>query len=185
MKKKPILNTCVCLTLLFSLSSTAMTQQGKPRVPTLTTEDVLSRRSSGTVVAPSPSAPAPKTRTAPPARGAIEWRRDIRTALEEASSNHKVVVVDVYTDWCGWCHKMDDNIYSSPQIAALSKDVVFLKLDAEDGAEGQQFAKQTKVTGYPTTFVLDGEGTVIDTAKGYIGSPPAFISFVNRARDKR
>ena len=184
MRKKTALHIFVCLSLLFSLAGTARTQQGKRRVPTLTTEDVLSGRSSAPVIVSSPSAPAPKSQPES-ARGPIEWRRDIRGALEEASSNHKVVVVDVYTDWCGWCHKMDENIYSSPQIAALSKDVVFLKLDAEDGAEGQQFAKQTKVTGYPTTFVLDGEGTVIDTAKGYIGSVPAFVSFVNRARDKR
>ena len=184
MKTKSIVHTCACLTLLFLLAGAVLSQQTKRRVPTLTTEDVVSGRSSSVVVAPATSVPAEKAATEE-AGGKIEWRRDIRSALDEASSSNKVVVVDVYTDWCGWCHKMDDNIYTSPRIAALSKDVVFLKVDAEDGAEGQQFAKQAKVTGYPTTFILDGEGAVIDTQKGYINSVPAFVSFVNRTRGKR
>ena len=96
-----------------------------------------------------------------------------------------MVVVDVYTDWCVWCHRMDENIYSSSQVAALSSDVVFLKLNAEDGGEGQRFARQAGVTGFPTTFVLSGSGAVLEKAVGYVRSPSAFVAMVQRAGARR
>jgi len=184
MGQRSIKNGSLIAAILVSLVTIGQAQESRHRVPTLTTDDVMSKRSV-VEIGDTSSLPAQPNSVSKFAKGSIDWRRDLRGALEEASSNRKVVVVDVYTDWCGWCHKMDDNIYSSPQVASLSKDAVFLKLNAEDGGEGERFAKQTGVTGFPTTFVLNSEGSVIDTAKGYVGSIPAFISFVNRARNKR
>ncbi len=112
----------------------------------------------------------------------ITWRRSLDRAIEEAGSDKKIIVVDVYTTWCGWCRKMDENIYSSPQVAALSRNVVFVKLDAEDGGEGEQFAHKAGVRGYPTTVILNGSGRVIDSRPGYIQSPSAFVSYVESVR---
>jgi thiol:disulfide interchange protein len=106
----------------------------------------------------------------------------LRRALEVARADGKLVVADVYTDWCGWCKKMDTTIYSDPAIVALSKHQVFVKLNAEDRGQGQSFAEQLGVKGYPTTIVLDGQGRVLNAAEGYIASPRAFLEFVEHAR---
>ena len=37
--------------------------------------------------------------------GAIPWQKDLDRALSMAKANHSKIVVDVYTDWCGWCKK--------------------------------------------------------------------------------
>lgn len=33
-------------------------------------------------------------------------------ALKEARSNKKLVFVDAYTDWCGWCKKLDRTTFN-------------------------------------------------------------------------
>ena len=117
-------------------------------------------------------------------RGAIAWHRDLRRAIEVARAEGKLIVADVYTDWCGWCKKMDKTVYSDPAIVALSRQRVFLKVNAEDRGEGQSFAREMGVKGYPTTIILDGNGRVLNIAQGYIASPEAFGVLIQAARDQ-
>jgi thioredoxin-related protein len=80
---------------------------------------------------------------------------------------------------------MDETIYSNPKIVGLSRQEIFLKLDAEDGGEGQRFASKMNVRGYPTTIILDSDGKRITEKRGFISSPDQFIEFVEGARSKR
>jgi thioredoxin-related protein len=77
---------------------------------------------------------------------------------------------------------MDKTIYSHPSIIALSRRQVFVKVDAEDGGERQNFAQRMGVRGYPTTIVLDGRGKVLKISRGYIDSPDTFEQLVQEAR---
>ena len=77
---------------------------------------------------------------------------------------------------------MDQTIYSDPAVVALSRQQVFVKVNAEDGGEGQRFAQEMGVRGYPTTIVLDGQGRVLNIANGYIASPRAFGKLVQEAQ---
>ena len=58
---------------------------------------------------------------------------------EEAAAanekNPKKIFVDVYTDWCGWCKKMDQTTFKDPAVvAAMNKDFYAVKLNAEQQA---------------------------------------------------
>jgi thioredoxin-related protein len=77
---------------------------------------------------------------------------------------------------------MDQTIYSNAMIAGLSKEQVFVKVNAEDRGQGQNFAEQMRVKGYPTTIILDGKGRVLNVAEGYIASPQAFLELVQQAQ---
>jgi thioredoxin-related protein len=40
-------------------------------------------------------------------------------AVEKVKSEKKMLFIDVYTDWCGWCKVMDKNTFSDPAVARL------------------------------------------------------------------
>lgn len=97
---------------------------------------------------------------------------DFEKALEKAKQNDKKVIVDVYTDWCGWCVKMDKETYGNKEVKELVKDYfVFVKLDAEGSGKikysGKEYteadlAAYFEATGYPTTVFLEPDGKVIE-----------------------
>ena len=112
----------------------------------------------------------------------IAWEHDVQTALRSATNGNRMVVVDVYTDWCGWCKRMDSDIYPDPQVAGLGSEAVFLKLNAEDHSEGQRFAREHGVHGYPTTIIMDASGRSLDQHAGYISPPTVFVQWVHQVR---
>jgi len=171
-------------TVITSIATCALVsaQSGpKRRTPVLTSEDLGSARAVARL--PVETEPQPSRKTQPEAvRGPIAWQRDIQRAFDDARADDKLIIADVYTDWCGWCKKMDKTIYSDAMIVALSRQYTFVKVNAEDRGQGQSFAREMGVTGYPTTIVLDAQGRVLDKAVGYISSPQSFAEFVEQAR---
>lgn len=44
----------------------------------------------------------------------------------------KKIFIDVYTDWCGWCKKMDQTTFKSPEVVAyMNANYYAVKLNAE------------------------------------------------------
>lgn len=57
---------------------------------------------------------------------------DIETAVEKQKEIPKPIFVDMYTDWCGWCKKLDAETFANPNIAAyLNANFYPVKFDAE------------------------------------------------------
>ena len=53
-------------------------------------------------------------------------------AVEANQKNPKKIMVDLYTDWCGWCKVMDKKTFSDPEIIKLiNKDFYAVKFNAE------------------------------------------------------
>ncbi len=62
----------------------------------------------------------------------ITWEEAI--ALNQKSP--KKIVVDVFTDWCGWCKKMDKGAFMDPAVAAYVNEKFYaVKLNAEQRAD--------------------------------------------------
>jgi len=107
----------------------------------------------------------------------IVWKSSFSSAASGASQG-QVIFVDVYTDWCGWCKRMDRDVYSRADVRDyLSKSFVVVKLNAEaqDGLQyqGQDLtsagvAEQFHVTGYPTTVFLRSNGAHLINVPGYV-----------------
>ena len=116
--------------------------------------------------------PAPANATAP------EWRA-WNDGLKQATATNRPVIVDVYTDWCGWCRRMDHDVYAKTEVADyLRKKFVTIRLNAEskDAAmyEGHDYTAQDlstqrfRVSGYPTTIFLRSTGAHMANVPGYV-----------------
>ena len=114
------------------------------------------------------------------ASGSLVWL-DWDQTLAAADADAKFVVVDVYTDWCGWCKVMDEKTYSDPAVSELmQKSFVAVKLNAEGnktvsylgkGYTETELARSFNVSGYPTTIFLGSDGSVLEKIPGYIEAP--------------
>jgi len=106
------------------------------------------------------------------AEGAVDWSRQVDKSLEQAKKEHKYVLADVYTDWCTWCKRLDQQTFSDGDMAKfLSDKFVCIKVNAEDNAEGAKLASKYKVTGYPCALVFDQSGNYIGKIVGF--KPPS------------
>jgi thioredoxin-related protein len=76
---------------------------------------------------PQKNVPEPTTE----AYATVKWYT-WEEAIKAAKKSPKKVFVDVYTDWCGWCKRMDKTTFSDPTVAAyLNKNFYPVKFDAE------------------------------------------------------
>lgn len=112
------------------------------------------------------------------------------------------VIVDVYTDWCGWCKVMDNKTYSKSNVAnylnnkfyaikfnAESKqDITWrgkvYRYDHEKGIHSLALALITGEKGYPNTvFIADKESEPV-SVPGYM-TPNEFQVFVTYFGEKK
>ena len=113
----------------------------------------------------------------------LKWT-NFSDGVKQAAAANKKVLIDVYTDWCGWCKRMDSDTYSDRNIKNyLSEKYILVKLNAESSAKEMlergeftdaQIASAFHVNGYPTTIFLDSNGQLITAAPGYM-KPDEFI----------
>ena len=84
----------------------------------------------------------------------IEFETDWSKALQRAKSEKKPMLIDFYTDWCGWCKVQDTTTWKDLNVARFANNyLVPVKLDAE--REGGAAAVRFRPTGYPTVVLYD------------------------------
>lgn len=96
------------------------------------------------------------------------WKTDVTAGLAEAKRDQKYVLADVYTDWCGWCKRLDRDTFSNDSMVKyLSGKFVCIKVNAEDNGPGQKLAHEYGVAGYPCALIFDRSGKFIGKIAGY------------------
>ncbi len=96
-----------------------------------------------TVVLSAQSAPAK-----PESGKAIKWIT-FEEALKLNNKKPKMIFIDIYTDWCGWCKKMDKETFTDPVVASyINKKYYAVKLNAEQ-ADAITFKEQQFVNPNP------------------------------------
>ncbi|MAJ51919.1 MAG: thioredoxin [Flammeovirgaceae bacterium] len=120
----------------------------------------------------------------------INWI-SFEEAVARTEKNPKMILIDLYTDWCGWCKKMDRDTYSRSEIVAYVNEKFYaVKFNAE-GFEDVNFRgytfkfvpsgrkgyhelaaalTQNKLS-YPTTVFMNEELQIIQPVPGYLDAP--------------
>ena len=100
-------------------------------------------------------------------------------SIEEAEKLNKEeprkIMVDVYTDWCGWCKKMDKETFTNPVIAEfINQNYYAVKLDAEG-------KKEIVFNGTTYKFVAQGARGYHELAAGLLNGKMSYpsIAYLN------
>ena len=109
------------------------------------------------------------------------WHKSVTTAQKEAQSKKQLILVDMFAEWCGWCHRFEREVFPSQVFQDATKDIVLLRLDTEDGKEGTQFAKRYAVTSLPTFLVLAPDLSIAGLLRGY-APPNDFVESLKTTR---
>ena len=57
----------------------------------------------------------------------IHWMSfEDAVAMTKNEGNTKKVFIDVYTDWCGWCKKMDKDTFQNPEVAQYMQENFYM-----------------------------------------------------------
>ncbi|MCF8241518.1 MAG: DUF255 domain-containing protein [Melioribacteraceae bacterium] len=112
----------------------------------------------------------------------------------KAKAENKLLLVDFYTDWCGWCKKMDANTYTDKSVIDfLNKNFVAVKINPEKPGkidyQGQtydvsQFAGAAGVNGFPATGFFTSNIELISVIPGYHDAE-SFLDLLNYFKMKK
>lgn len=102
----------------------------------------------------------------------IKWKT-FEEAVEDNKTNAKLFFIDVYTDWCGWCKRMDASTFQdSVMIKFLNDNFHCVKVNAEDKKDvvfnGDTL---TFIDNYGRNGVHELAARLLDGKMGY----PAFV----------
>jgi len=109
------------------------------------------------------------------------WHKSVAAAQKVAKEKKQLILVDMFAEWCGWCHRFEREVFPSMVFQDATDDIVLLRLDTEDGGEGTQFARKYSITSLPTFLLLDSDLNIAALIRGY--SPPN--DFVKQLADAR
>ncbi len=120
------------------------------------------------------------------------WLTDLKAAQADAKAQNKILLVDFTgSDWCGWCIKLDKEVFSKPEFKEYAdKNLILLEVDfprstnfAEaERRQNEKLAQVHGIQGFPTVVVLDSEGRRLGTLGYTAGGPAAFIAELERLR---
>ena len=116
----------------------------------------------------------------------VSWL-SFEEAVSSSNQEQRKIFIDVYTDWCGWCKRMDATTFSDPAVAKMLQNNFYpVKFNAEQresitfnnhtfkfvprGTKGHHELAVALLNGklsYPTVVFLNEKFEIIQVLPGY------------------
>jgi thioredoxin:protein disulfide reductase len=102
--------------------------------------------------------------------------QDYEGALAKAKADKKLVVVDVWAEWCAACKELDEKTWPDPGVSGwIAQNAVAVRVDTDKVRK--DLAQPLKILGYPTVLVLDGDGKILRRVEGF-QKPEDMLAFL-------
>ena len=128
---------------------------------------------------------------------AIYWETDINKAIDKSiEQDKKTLIFFTGSDWCGWCVKLQNEVFKKEEFSSWAKDYILVELDfprkkqvdQETLQRNYQIQQIFQVQGYPAVFIVkpekkeDGKINLNAIAQtGYVaGGPEKWIESVEQ-----
>ena len=133
---------------------------------------------------------------APAMAGGEGWTSDYEAAKKQAVDGKKDMLIDFTgSDWCGWCIKLVEEVFSKDPFKEGVKDKFVLveldfpkdqsKITPEVKAQNEKLQKQFKISGFPTIVLADAQGRPYATTGYQAGGPEKYVEHLDELRKKR
>ena len=123
--------------------------------------------------------------------GGEGWTDNVTKAMEQASKEGKDLLMNFTgSDWCGWCIKLKEEVFSKEGFKDASKNFVLVELDfprtkqLSDNVKKQnaEWAQKLGVSGYPTIMLVDAKGITYAKTGYRPGGAEAYVKHLNELR---
>lgn len=119
----------------------------------------------------------------------LNWQTNLETALQQAKKENKAVLVNFTgSDWCIWCKRLSDEVFSKSEFEDFAKEnLILVKLDFPQNIEqtmetkiyNNNLAQQFNVRGFPTILLFNSDGQLVLTTGYQPGGP---INYINHLK---
>ena len=125
---------------------------------------------------------------------ADHWITDFAAAKAEAKKTGRPILADFTgSDWCGWCMKLDREVFSQKGFQQYAKESLVLfqadfpqqkKLSPKIVKQNERLQAKYQVEGYPTILLLDAEGAVLGQTGYAPGGAEAYVPHLKSLLEK-
>ncbi|MCW1884857.1 thioredoxin family protein [Luteolibacter flavescens] len=128
--------------------------------------------------------------------GGEGWTHDFAAAKKQADSEKKDLLMDFTgSDWCGWCIKLNDEVFKHDAFKTGVKDKFVLveldypedksKLSEETQKQNEELQGKYGIQGFPTILLCDAEGKPFAKTGYQAGGPEKYVAHLDELRAKK
>jgi protein disulfide-isomerase len=121
----------------------------------------------------------------------FQWEDNFETALQKAKSENKAVLVNFTgSDWCQWCIKLSDEVFSKSEFEDYAEEnLILVKIDFPQSIEqstetkmyNSQLAQRFNIQGYPTILLFNSSGNLALTTGYQPGGPVEYVDHLKNS----
>jgi thioredoxin-like negative regulator of GroEL len=112
-----------------------------------------------------------------------EWMHDVTRAFAASRATGNPVLVDLYADWCVWCKRLDQDVFSTDVFKTYTRRFVRLRVNVDDHGEGAALQQRYEATELPTMLILTPRNSLIGRVVGYFPTEQ-FVGKLETAREQ-
>jgi protein disulfide-isomerase len=122
------------------------------------------------------------------------WMTDMDNAMKLSAKTGKPILADFSgSDWCGWCIKLDREVFSKKVFLDYAKkNLILVMLDfprrksqsSKLTSQNKKLMTKYKVRGFPTVLLLDSKGKVIATTGYRRGGAKKYVEHLEKLLEK-